>query len=144
MASPDQQREYQRRWMARRREEWFSQQSGCVRCGSQDDLHIDHIDPSTKISHCVWSWSERRRLEELAKCQVLCRICHEEKTAAENRARTGEAAANSKLTQSDVDTIRARVASGETGSRVALDFGVDKGTVSRIVRGKRWPTQVAS
>jgi len=74
------QREYQRRWMARRREDWLSANGPCVKCGSWDDLEVDHIDPSKKVSHKVWSWREDRRLEELAKCQVLCRNCHYAKT----------------------------------------------------------------
>ena len=72
-----------------RRENWFLENGPCVECGSDKNLHLDHIDPSTKVSHKIWSWSESRMLEELAKCQVLCRPCHEEKTAKENSERQG-------------------------------------------------------
>lgn len=67
-----------------RRKEWLDINGPCVQCGSQVELQVDHINPSTKVSHKVWSWSEERRLEELAKCQVLCRKCHEAKTSREN------------------------------------------------------------
>ena|ERR1035438_9308129 len=74
-------REYQREWLAKRRSEWIEAQGGrCVKCGSVDRLEVDHIDPSTKVASAVWSWSETRRLEELAKCQVLCHDCHKIKT----------------------------------------------------------------
>lgn len=49
-------------------------------CGSYKQLEVDHVDPKTKISHSVWSWSEKRRGEELSKCQVLCSPCHRKKT----------------------------------------------------------------
>ena len=73
---PKRQLEYQRKWMARRRAEWFEKNCICLGCGSKENLEIDHIDASKKISHKVWSWSENRRNEELAKCQVLCHSCH--------------------------------------------------------------------
>lgn len=78
-ADPAQQREYQRQWIAGRRAEWLAGKS-CVICGSQEDLQVDHIDPAKKLSHRVWSWSIEKRDAELAKCQVLCRPHHQEKT----------------------------------------------------------------
>lgn len=78
------QREYQRRWMAERRAAYFADKC-CVKCGSTDELHIHHRDPADKVSNHIWSWSEARRLAELAKCDVLCRDCHQEHHAAERR-----------------------------------------------------------
>lgn len=72
-------REYQRNWVAERREQYFRDKR-CVKCGSVEDLQLDHIDPAQKISHSIWSWSASRREVELAKCQVLCREHHKEKT----------------------------------------------------------------
>lgn len=76
LATPELRREYQRTWVAARRAEWFADKS-CARCGATDDLHIHHRDPAQKVAHAVWSWREERRLVELAKCDVLCRGCHE-------------------------------------------------------------------
>lgn len=73
-------RNYQKQWMRKRRDEWFSKNGPCKRCGSWDDLELDHIDPDQKLHHVVWSWSKERRDAELAKCQVLCHLCHKEKT----------------------------------------------------------------
>jgi 5-methylcytosine-specific restriction endonuclease McrA len=78
--NPKQQNEYQRLWRAKRRKDWFDANGPCVKCGSFTDLELDHIDESTKVTHGVWSWSEKRRSEELAKCQILCKKCHLEKT----------------------------------------------------------------
>lgn len=76
MATREEQREYQRRWVARRRAEFFADKS-CERCGATDDLHIHHRDPKQKVHHAIWSWRDVRRLAELAKCEVLCRPCHQ-------------------------------------------------------------------
>jgi hypothetical protein len=72
-------REYYRKWMAARRSAWFAGKC-CAGCGSAKRLQLDHVDPKTKVSHRVWSWSDKRRLAELAKCQILCYDCHLEKT----------------------------------------------------------------
>lgn len=77
-----QQRKYQREWMARRRAEWLAGKS-CAICGSTENLEVDHVDPSAKVEHRVWSWTATRREEELAKCQVLCEAHHAEKSLRE-------------------------------------------------------------
>lgn len=71
--------EYQRKWIAQRRYDFFSNEK-CVRCGSTERLELDHINPQDKTTHNIWSWSEERRLAEIAKCQVLCHECHLHKT----------------------------------------------------------------
>ena len=78
----DKQRDYQRQWMIKRRATFFEGKS-CVECGSTERLELDHIDPSTKTHHAVWSWSQKRRNAEIAKCQVLCYKCHKIKTSKE-------------------------------------------------------------
>jgi hypothetical protein len=44
-------------------------------------LEVDHVDPTAKAHPAahVWAWSLERREPELAKCQVLCRACHQAK-----------------------------------------------------------------
>lgn len=82
---------YQRNWIADRRMAFFAGKS-CVKCGSTADLELDHVDPSLKVTHRIWSWSVARRNAELAKCQVLCSDCHLEKTVNESQtARCGDA-----------------------------------------------------
>lgn len=79
----EEQREYQRKWVAARRAKWFSDKS-CARCGSQEKLELDHLDLTTKVSHRIWSWSWARIEEEAAKCQVLCAPCHDKKCWSED------------------------------------------------------------
>ena len=88
----DKQRKYAREWAAARRVAWFADKK-CVKCGSIQNLQIDHKDPNTKDAslranhtNSIWSWSRERREKELNKCQVLCKSCHKEKTSAERRA----------------------------------------------------------
>jgi hypothetical protein len=76
-------REYMRLWVANRRAEWFKDKS-CVKCGSEENLEIHHVDPATKVAHQVWTWAKERRDEELSKCEVLCSDCHSIETLWQN------------------------------------------------------------
>jgi 5-methylcytosine-specific restriction endonuclease McrA len=69
-------RAYQLKWLKERRDKWLEENGPCKKCGSEENLHVHHKDPKTKVSHKVWSWAEERRLKELAKCEVLCCSCH--------------------------------------------------------------------
>lgn len=94
MRTPEEQREYQRQWILRRRQIWIDEQGGkCAECGSTDDLEVDHIDPTTKSMHVGMIWSRRKEVRdlELSKCQVLCEWCHSNKTIMETYERSGEA-----------------------------------------------------
>lgn len=54
-------------------------------------------------------------------------------------AKKGEANANAKLTQRDVDEIRGIYAQGRTTQAyLAVRFGVGQNHISRIVRGESW------
>lgn len=83
---------YTKALRARRRSEWIASQGGvCVKCGSSDRLEIDHVDPASKEieSSRVWDRRAEVRDRELAKCQVLCKPCHEAKNATEQPAQHG-------------------------------------------------------
>ena len=61
----------------------------CVVCGATEQLEIDHIDPATKEFELTKSntYSRKKVMEELAKCQLLCKTCHLEKTKREKTKR---------------------------------------------------------
>ncbi len=81
---------YQVMWANKNRDYWIESQGGkCIKCGNKERLEVDHIDPSKKISHRVYSWSKERRDKELSKCQVLCYDCHLFKTLEQRRLRRG-------------------------------------------------------
>lgn len=50
----------------------------CMVCGSAEDLHFHHVDPTNKESTVakMWSLSEARFRAELAKCVLICSTCH--------------------------------------------------------------------
>jgi hypothetical protein len=73
---PGTQRRFVRRWVAKRRADWLAVNGPCKRCGSTQKLELHHRDPAEKVSHRIWSWAPARRDAELAKCDVLCRWCH--------------------------------------------------------------------
>lgn len=58
----------------------------CLECGEADMrvLENDHIDPKTKVSSVSWMVSHHATVgdigREVAKCQVLCVLCHLMKT----------------------------------------------------------------
>ena len=63
----------------------------CAACGSAERLEFDHIARDRK--HCIselLSSSRDTLMEELVKCQLLCRNCHRDKTLSElNQRKTG-------------------------------------------------------
>lgn len=133
------QREYQREWIARRRQEWLDENGPCILCGGDNELQVDHIDPNTKISHRVWSWSDERRNTELAKCRVLCSRCHKEKSDTEKLR--GEDQPQAKLTEQDVLAIRAEYKRGVRGKglrALADKYKVDHKLIQAIIRRNNW------
>src|SRR5438046_1999815 len=84
----EQERKYGRDQARRLRAEWIAENGPCTKCGTWEQLEIDHVDPSTKVSDNFFSsMSKARRAVELAKCQVLCHDCHQEKSMQERSAR---------------------------------------------------------
>ena len=86
-ANKEEQREYQRQWVANKRKKYLAMFGGrCAVCRSTLELEFDHCDPNEKISHRIWGWSHERIMGELAKCQLLCKVCHLEKTGLDYAA----------------------------------------------------------
>lgn len=68
----------------RRRRQRFIELLGgkCANCGSEQDLHFDHLDPSQK-THKISDILEANDDfvgSEVQKCQLLCKPCHHTKT----------------------------------------------------------------
>lgn len=137
-------REYQRLWKQRRREQWIQEHSPCHGCGSWDELEIDHKDSSSKLVRGtdIWSLSPAnpKRIQELEKCQVLCRACHIAKTtkAGERFRAQGELHGNSKLTTDQVLRIRELCSLGLRQQEVAKIFDISRVQVHRIQVRQAW------
>lgn len=62
----------------------------CAKCGSTENLEVDHIDPELKAFGVSNQWTKKNTAkiaEELKKCQALCYSCHKEKSARESSER---------------------------------------------------------
>lgn len=84
----EQKKAYQRAWLKNRRDKAIEEMGGkCVKCGSNEKLEFDHRDRAAKSYQIGSLWSRSWNLiwQELEKCQLLCAICHLEKTSEENR-----------------------------------------------------------
>lgn len=136
MATREEQNKYQLEWIRKRKEEWFSKNGPCVDCGTWENLQLDHVDPSQKVTHNVWSWRKDRRDAELAKCVVRCKTDHDKKSFTE-RAK-GEANGRSVLTAYDVLTIRKLSKNGHSNTSIANTYGVNKTAIGKIVNRKTW------
>ena len=71
----------------RRRSEAIEKLGGeCAKCGSREDLEIDHINKEDKGFSIgkLWSCSQEKFDKEVEKCQVLCSPCHTEKSVKEH------------------------------------------------------------
>ena len=125
--------DYQRKWMARRRAEYFCGKR-CAHCGATEGLQLDHIDPSTKVHHTVWSWRSSRREEELKKCQPLCATCHKRKTAQERvAAQSGvPIAALRRITDGQVAEARKLREGGITVRAAASLFGISHNRLAEL------------
>jgi hypothetical protein len=66
--------------------------SKCVKCGTAEALEIDHINPDEKTLSLGRMLSRPWRvvLEELRKCQLLCKSCHKSKSVLYNSVEHGE------------------------------------------------------
>lgn len=143
MATPEAQREYQRKWKARRRADFFADKC-CVRCGSTERLELDHKDPKLKISHNIWSWSKERREAEIAKCQVLCNECHQVKTVENDEHPSGENHPRAVLSLESVIAIRKLNSDEGIGyRRIAERLGLPVWSVRDVVKNKTWRGVVA-
>lgn len=85
-------RDYMLKRYHNRRKTAIEQLGGkCVSCGSKEELEVDHINPQDK-KFCLsklWSVNEKTYQEELSKCQLLCKVCHNNKTTKEKSVEHG-------------------------------------------------------
>lgn len=77
-------RKYHRNYWRKRRKDIINYLGGkCVECGGTNELEVDHIDRTTKSFNISYRCSLNQIKDELAKCQLLCKKHHKEKTAKE-------------------------------------------------------------
>lgn len=74
-----------KRYHERRKEALELLGGKCNKCGKKENLEIDHIDYMQKSCYIskIWSMKDEIFFIELSKCQLLCKVCHLEKTRSE-------------------------------------------------------------
>lgn len=113
----------------------------CIACGSTEDLEADHIDRNTKSFVVSQGWERPAEIFwlEVAKCQLLCEPHHKEKSIAEgDTSKKGSSNGLSKLTEFDIQVVRALFRLGHSQRKVAKLFGVSHTVIGDIHRGKTW------
>lgn len=82
--NPDEQRKFQRVWIADRRAAHFKGKK-CAKCGKNVTSHtadLDHKKPKrNRDGSKIWSKTKAKRTKEIKKTQILCKACHKKKTA---------------------------------------------------------------
>jgi hypothetical protein len=127
---------YNRIWLKARRDAYLSANGPCVKCGSAEDLEIDHIDPSQKVTHRIWSWRKERRDVELAKCQIICKECHKRKTAIDIRPMLQKLKSpRRKLNRGDIVSMFRYRWCGYSQREIAGIFKIAKRTLEQILQG---------
>ncbi len=105
----------------RRRNKAVSDLGGkCKMCGSLERLEIDHIDSKSKsynIAKILTSGSQKILDDELAKCQILCRKCHEEKSIIDSGNKRAEHGTSSMYTHYKCKCEPCRLARNEDSRR---------------------------
>jgi hypothetical protein len=139
-------KKWMREWTAARRQAWIDENGPCQKCGSRENLEIDHIDPRTKernVAH-LWTYRQEIRDKELSKCQVLCRTCHFEKTRSERPqdfwGGKPTPARNKHLSDDEVISVRSLLNAGTTHREIASRLGIKRQAVKDISCGRTYAT----
>lgn len=135
----DQRRKYQKDLYKRRRK-WAIDYLGgkCSSCNSTDNLTIDHKDPKKKdynISPFLRSKNKSVLIEELNKCQCLCRKCHDKKTKKEGSQNCGSRNGAAKLESKIIVAIKNDPRSSR---KIAKQYGVSHVAILNIKNEKSW------
>jgi len=91
--SREERRQYQQAYRAKQRQVYIDLLGGvCSQCDETDGLEFDHVDRNTKkFTISGFNRSKAEILQELEKCQLLCKSHHGEKTRLEeSQHKTGK------------------------------------------------------
>lgn len=117
----------------------------CIFCGEThiSKLQFDHIDPYEKSFNLGTkiTYPEKYVLEELKKCQILCKKCHDEKNKIDgsinkNKAK-GERVNTTKLTSNQVLQIREDLKNINTNV-LSKKYSVSTSCIRQIRQRRTW------
>ena len=128
------------------RKKWAIEYLGgkCNKCETFENLNFDHINPFSKkydISKIICGKKEKI-INELKKCQILCKKCHIEKnkidgSSIKNKIK-GEKINTSKLKEIDVINIKNKIKLGEKNLKLSKEYGVSISNIACIRNDKTW------
>jgi hypothetical protein len=119
----------------------------CVKCGSKEELHFDHKDPkkrSFRLNGRALDGSWEKILKEWAKCQLLCRLCHLQKTKEDGYApawNKGKSKYGETLPEHGCEASYAHGCRCDECSKAKHDARVRRGEL-KGTRGRRGPNGV--
>jgi 5-methylcytosine-specific restriction endonuclease McrA len=133
-------RKYSKDYYHKRKNELIIMLGGkCSDCGSSIGLQFDHIDPkgtNIRIGKLL-SYSKEVILQELKKCQLLCKKCHYKKSKKEGslKNQVGEHNTQAKLSEDIVKDILIRT---ESNGKIAKIYDVSRTTIWMIKHKILW------
>lgn len=98
------------------------------------EMFLDTWDPALQVNHIDGN-KLNNNASNLEMCTARENVRHALSTGL---GVTGEKSIHAKLTYKEVIEIRKRLASGEKGYRLAIEFGGSKAMISCIKSGKNW------
>ena len=129
---------YITQWAGARKQAWFRESGPCKNCGSWENLEVDHIDPSQKVTHKVWHWKKEKRDAELKKCQPLCKSCHRKKSYAYFSERFRGRSTGMKTPKEKALEYLDLIDSGVSSREASKVVGIPRGTLSTMKYQAYW------
>jgi len=115
----------------------------CAVCGSSDQLQFDHIDSKTKSFSIgeKLTYTKEVVLEELKKCQLLCKPCHITKTSEAkdgfNKRARGSKINTAKLTEEIVKEIKTLFGK-KSDVEIGKLYNIGRRSIGNIKHGVTW------
>jgi hypothetical protein len=138
-------REYSREYYHKCKKELICQLGGkCVKCGELENLQFDHINPDDKSFDIgkLLNYSKERVKEELIKCQLLCKRCHDKKSLNEGSFKKnkglGDTAHNTVLNEAQVKVVKGKLLLGISMAEISRECGIRYESVKTIKYGTAW------
>jgi len=146
MKDRDYHRAYSQQYYHTRRNNIIQDLGGrCVRCGSSENLEIDHCDPTKKHFNIgdLLNHSKEEVERELTKCQLLCHNCHRKKSNEELQIRNsgsgnpnfGNTGSNSIFSKPTKCIETGKIFPSATAA--AMEMNLNKSSVERVCKGDR-------
>ena len=112
----------------------------CASCGATTNLQIDHKNKTLKSFNVttqlrVKPWNQI--LEEVKKCQLLCKKCHDKKTKDEF-SNYGSKCPGAKLSEENIIEIRKLLDSKVSLRKIGAMYGVSHVNILHIKHNKIW------